>query len=300
MNNFIAYFYHIKISKFDYNRNYYSFNYNGFLYRLYIINNNINVNALVNINKQLLRNTLVSEIINNKDGNYVSNYNNHDYILIKIYVNINQKISLKEINYLSNMLYSKKNKISWGTLWSNKIDYLEELINENGKKYPLLVDSFNYFVGMAENAISYYNNINISSNYKYVISHKVICPHDTIEALYNPLNIIFDYRARDIAEYIKNAFFVGNQKIFNELKEYMHYAPISITDVELIIARMLYPSFYFEMYEDILVYEQDETIITKFVNRTPQYEKYLGNVIAFFKSYYDVTEIDWLNRKNEV
>ena len=78
---------------------------------------------------------------------------------------------------------------------------------ENGKKYPLLVDSFNYFVGMAENAISYYNTILIDKNYRYVVGHKVIKWTDTVESLYNPLNITFDYKVRDIAEFIKYNFF---------------------------------------------------------------------------------------------
>ena len=87
--------------------------------------------------------------------------------------------------------------VDWGLLWSKKIDYLEDLINENGKKYPLIVDSFNYFVGMAENAIGYFNSIGFNKNYRYVVSHKVIKDDDSVEVLYNPMNIIFDYKVRD-------------------------------------------------------------------------------------------------------
>ncbi len=299
MNNFIAYFYDIRISKIDYNRKYYMFNYNGFNYKLYIVNSNINIDAIVEINKRLLNNTLVSEIIINKDGKYISTYNNENYILIKIYVNNNKKITLSEINSLANMLYIIKKKNDWGMLWSNKIDYLENLINENGKKYPLLVDSFNYFVGMAENAIAYFNNINIGNNYKYVVSHKIITVNDTIEVLYNPLNIILDYQARDIAEYIKRAFFIDNKNIFNELDDFFKHNALSIVDVKLIIARLLYPSFYFELYEDILVYNQSESIIKHIIDSISQYEKYLDRVISFFKHYYDILEINWLKRKNE-
>ena len=46
----------------------------------------------------------------------------------------------------------------------------------------------------------------IDKNYKYVISHKVIKENDSVEVLYNPMNIIFDYKVRDIAEYIKSYF----------------------------------------------------------------------------------------------
>ena len=111
MNNFLAYFYNIKVNKIEFNNRYYSFYFNGYLYRLYQIDDNININMMVNINKQLLGRTLISEIIANKDGSYVSYYNNQNYMLIKIYANIKKKISLEEINYLANSLYSEKNKI---------------------------------------------------------------------------------------------------------------------------------------------------------------------------------------------
>ncbi|MBQ9854540.1 MAG: hypothetical protein IJO57_05890, partial [Bacilli bacterium] len=213
MNNFIEYFYGIKVDKVIYGNKYYSFIYNGYVYRLYIVDSNINTKSLYEINKKLVGNTLMSEIIVNMNGEVISIYNDIDYILLKIFVNINKPISLEEISFISNSLMIEKINVNWGMLWSNKIDYLEDLINENGKKYPLIVDSFNYFVGMAENAISYFNSIITDNNYKYVISHKTIRWRDTVEALYNPLNIIFDYKVRDIAEYIKNSFFNNNYNI---------------------------------------------------------------------------------------
>ena len=299
MNNFIVYFYNIEPDKIIFNSKYYSFYNDGYLYHLYLIDNNLNINMIENINRKLLGYTLISEIIINKDGNYVSYYNNQNYVLIKIYVNVKKKISLEEINYLANALHSQKLKINWGMLWSIKIDYLENLINENGKKYPLLVDSFNYFVGMAENAISYYNDIDINDGYNFVISHKVIRFNDTIEALYNPLNIIFDYLARDLAEYIKNAFFLNNYSIYQELANYMQHCPLSITDVKLIIARIMYPSFYFEMYEDILIDNQSELILVKIIDKLPEYERYLSSIINFFRNYYNIPQISWLEKKNE-
>ena len=175
MNNFIEYFYGIKVDKVIYNNKYYSFIYNGYVYRLYVYNDNRNnLKFLYDTNKRLVGNTLMSEIIVNLENEILSSYNGVSYVLLKIYVNINKSISLEEISFISKSLYKENINVNWGVLWSNKIDYLEDLINENGKKYPLIVDSFNYFVGMAENAISYFNSIVIDSNYKYVVSHKIV------------------------------------------------------------------------------------------------------------------------------
>ena len=298
MNNFIKYFYGIDIDKVIYNEKYYSFVYNGYLYRLYIYDDGVgDVKFLYDVNRKLVGNTLVSEIIINRDNDVVSTYNGVSYILLRIFSNVNKRITLDEISFLSRTLYRDGINVDWGILWSKKIDYLEDLINENGKKYPLIVDSFNYFVGMAENAIGYFNSIGFDRNYKYVISHKVIKVDDSVEVLYNPLNIIFDYRVRDVAEYIKNSFFNRNYNVFNELILYLRRERLSLMEVKLLIARLLYPSFYFEMYEDILIDNKEEKILVEIISKLDDYEDYLAQVIGFFKVNYDIEEIPWLKMR---
>lgn len=297
MNNFIEYFYNIKIDKVIYNHKYYSFIYNGYTYKLYIYDNYNNINMLMELNNKLIGVTLLSEIIYNRNNEIISVYNGVSYILLKLYANTNKQISLNEIAFLSNTLYKEKLNVNWGFLWGRKIDYLEDLINENGKKYPLIVDSFNYFVGMAENAISYYNDIFIDKDYKYSVCHKIIRVNDTIEALYNPLNITFDYRVRDVAEYIKNAFFNNNKYILNELDNYLKTNTLSLMEAKLLVARLLYPSFYFDMYEDILIDNQEEKIILDIISKLDEYEIYLSQIISYLKQSYDIDEIRWLKKQ---
>lgn len=298
MNNFIEYFYGIKVDKIVYEKNSYSFIYNRYFYKLYVFDNSSNTDFLINVNKKMLGNTLVSEIIKNRNGEVLSIYNNIGYILMRIYANVNKGISLKEVVSLSNSLYKDKLMINWGNLWERKMDYLEDLINENGKKYPLIVDSFNYFVGLAENAISYYNTILIDENYKFGISHRKIKIDDTIEELYNPLNIIFDYKVRDVAEYMKISFFNGNKNALNEFIWYLNNNYLSIMEAKLLIARLLYPSFYFDMYEDIMIDEKEEKIITNILTKIDEYEIYLAKLIEMISSKYGVDDILWLKKSN--
>ena len=297
MNNFVEYFYYIKVDKIKYEVNYYSFIYNGYIYKLYSYEDDYEKLKLIfDINRKLVGNTLMSEIVINRNNDIISNYNGINYILIKLFVNTKKEISLNEINVLSKSLYTERININWGILWSNKIDYLENLINENGKKYPLIVDSFNYFVGMCENAISYFNSINVGENYELVISHKSIKLDDNVESLYNPMNIILDFKVRDIAEYLKVAFFKNNYDVFDELINYLNNNVLSLIDVKLLVSRLLYPSFYFEMYEDILINEREEKILIDIISRLDNYEKYLYNLISFFRRYYDIYDIKWLNK----
>ena len=301
MNNFIKYFYGINVDKVIYNEKYYSFLYQGYIFRLYPYQDSYrNVNSLYDLNLKLVGNTLMSEIVVNMNNEIITSYNGVSYILLKFFININKGISLDEISSFASFSYQEKLNVNWGLLWSNKIDYLEDLINENGKKYPLIVDSFNYFVGIAENAISYFNSILIDPNYKYVISHKVIRWDDMVDVLYNPMNIIYDFRVRDVAEYIKNSFFNNNYNIFSELVGYLKKNQLSLMEVKLLISRLLYPSFYFEMYEDILIDNKEEKIILEIISRVDDYEEYLDKVISFFRVYYDVDEVEWLKKRRYV
>ena len=299
MCNFIDYFYGIKIDNNEFDNKNYFFIYKGYLYKLYAIDTEIDINLVVNINKAMVGRTLISKIIVNQLGNYISNYNGVSYILMKIYADNKRRISINDIDYLGNSLYTNKINSNWGVLWSKKIDYLENLISQFGKKYPIMVNSFNYFVGMAENAISYFNSIKFTENYSYYISHKVMNIDKVVDCFYNPLNIIFDYKVRDIAEYIKKVFFCvdyDKSKIYNEINKYFSNNKFTITDIRLLIARLLYPSFYFELYEKILVEGKNEKIILDVVSNIDDYEKYLNGIINYFKKQYGVDDIKWLGR----
>ena len=72
---------------------------------------------------------------------------------------------------------------------------------------------------------------------------------------------------------------------------------LSLTDVKLIVARLLYPSFYFDMYEDILIDNKEEKILLDVISKLDKYEEYLSNIIGFFKINYDIEEILWLKKR---
>ena len=302
MKNIINYFYNLNITKLTNKDNIYSFYDNDELYHFYIYNNNIkNLDLTKDIDDSLKNDTLIHEIIINKDNSIITYYNNIPYILCKINININKPITLGEINYLSSKVIITNSKItyhSWQDLWSIKMDYLEKVINENGKKYPIIVDSFNYFVGMAENAISYYNNLSNKEvdNNSLVISHRIININDTVYAIYDPVNIIIDHKARDIAEYIKYSFFSDNTNIFKELNIYFKYNYYTKDDVVMLLARVLYPSFYFNMYEDIMINSKEEKIITNITSKLDKYELYLARVFKYFNNFYNLPVPEWLNK----
>lgn len=131
----------------------------------------------------------------------------------------------------------------------------------------------------------------------HYISHKRLKPTDKVDSLYNPLNIIYDYRVRDVAEYIKNSFWADNHNIYNELNNYIYKSNLSLNEVKLLISRVLFPSFYFDLYDDIFNYNKDEKILNNIISRIDEYEEYLNSIIIYFKRFYPIDEIEWLKKK---
>ena len=303
MKNTINYYYNLNPNKINHIFNYYYFYVNNELYFFKIFERDQkDINSIYQFNLEMIhKNIMVNEIINNKTNTIVTYIHQIPYLLTKISININKPILLSEISYLSNVHVAYQDKLmraNWAMLWANKIDYLEYHHEQNYQKYPLLSDSFNYFVGLSENAISYLNyailNFRPEQSDVGVISHNTIHIDDTVYSLYDPQNIIIDHKARDLGEYIKISFFKDNYSIFDELDEYFQHNYFSIYGIYLLMARILYPSFYFDIYDSIVSHQANESSILTITSRIDEYEKYLYDIWQYFHKYYQIKDIAWI------
>ena len=306
MKNNIMYYYNLNINTIYQNNEYFYFEIENERYELVIYTREIKEQqAIYELNKKMvISNILVHEIILNKDNYVVTIINNIPYILYKVYINKDKEISLLELTYLSNYNFEYNDILTrdnWNVLWGKKIDYLEYQINQTGKKHPILVDSFSYFVGLAENAISYVKNTTIETKKEQtdigVISHRKIKQCNKLNCIYDPLNIVIDHKSRDLAEYIKLSFFNNNKNIFNELDIYFSNHYFSLYGIRILFARILYPSFYFDMYEEIILEKRNESDVLDITNKITEYEEYLKYIFIYLKKFYNIPEIDWLIKK---
>ena len=302
MKNTINYYYNLNPNKINKLFQFYYFYIHHELYFFKIFDCNVNhINAIYQFNKEMIQHDInVDEIIDNRTHSIITYVNHIPYLLTRISININKPICLPEISYLSNisLTYPKElMRANWINLWMNKIDYLEYHHEQNALKYPLLSSCFYYFVGLTENAISYLQQAII----KFVpdkidigvISHSKIGINDTISVLYDPQNIIIDHKARDLGEYIKLSFFKDNFNIFDELDTYFQHNYFSIYGIHLLLARILYPSFFFDVYDAIIYHEENESSILKITSRINEYEHYLSDIWHYFHKYYHIQDIEW-------
>ena len=160
MKNIIEFYYNVKIKELHNKNDIFFFSIENKEFILKPYNNNLNIiNDIYKLNNFLKNKVPIDIIILNKYNNSITNINNIPYILLLKHKN--KKISLSDISYISNInipLIKTLERSNWEILWSNKVDYYELQIEENKKKYPLIRESFDYFIGLAENAISYLVN----------------------------------------------------------------------------------------------------------------------------------------------
>ena len=296
MDNIIKYFYNINVDKIIPSKNYYTIISPPSIYHLIITD--ISEKEITNIIPLTTGSNLFHKIIPNIQGKYISVYNNIPYMLMKIHINTEKKVSLLEISNINSIPIGGNNTApSWSNLWSAKIDYLEMQINQIGKKHPLLVDTLNFFIGLTENAISYYNHNVDKNNIPLSLTHKKIPINSTIEVLYNPFNLKVDHKSRDLAEYIKVSFYNSNKNIINELSTYFQTNLYTKNDMNILFSRILYPSIYFDIYDSIILNELPEDNINKIIATIPDYTAYLDNIYNYLNKYYPLEPIPWLKKR---
>ena len=251
---------------------------------------------IYNLHVSLLQKKVyVHQILLNKDGQIVTLINGLPYILLKV-LHYKEKIDLNNVLSFSNvgMESSKLEIADWGTLWSNKNDHMEYQISQLGQKHPIIRESFSYYIGLGETSIQLVNTISKEQTPK-VIAHRRISKDDTVFELYNPLNLIIDTKVRDVAEYFKNSFFKG-ENINDELNRYLMYGGLNTSEHLFFLARMLYPTYYFDLYGEIISGKTEDEELKKIIDKVDDYELVLKHIYQYYKTFLNIPPIEWLER----
>lgn len=237
------------------------------------------------------------EIILNNNNEIITNLNGLNYVLLRINMDnrtitsndiiIFSETYIVDVNYFNEQIKSK----NWLDLWQKKTDYIEYQINQFSKKFPLINTSSTYYLGLAENAISYlkYNN---SSNSYYSISHKRINAKYTMVDLYNPLEFILDYKVRDISEYLKNYLLEKHDLSHSNVDLYL--LKLNYEEIIYFISRMLYPTYYFDLVQEIIDGKVPQEKLNLYINKTDDFEKYMKKLMYEYSKVYNIDKIEWI------
>lgn len=288
MKNIINYYYGIIVSEYKKNNYKFIFLEEGSKFEYEFVEYYGNISNLLNIYSVLKLNVRNSnEIILNKNRDVITHYENRPYILLKKYNGESKEITLdKIINY--NCLINLENSVNWKDLWKDKLDYYEMQLQENGIKYSLLKESFNYYLGLSEIALNLLNFIDYKKVNSY-IAHKRLKDNDD---LLNPLNMIIDNRMRDIAEYIKIKY-IYNKISINQIVNFIENNRFTRDEMILFFSRLIYPSYYFDVYEKIYTGLEPEKAINKIIKKNVYYETFLQDIYNFLKYKYNIPQIEF-------
>lgn len=286
MKNMIKYYYGLDIDTIIEKDNNYKLIIDGTNYLLSRCNKIDLLNILKYIDKYNFH-TIVNTI-----GNDITiPINSYDYVLLKLKKTY-KKISIEDIYDFNFPLYIKNDSINrWISLWSSHIDYIEYQMNELSNKYPILAKYVYYYIGLTETAIEFLKTID-NNSYEY-IAHRRINSDMTLVDLYNPVNLVIDSKVRDISEYYKNMFFNNDDpNIINEIKESIRY--FNESELKLFLARMLYPTYFFDIYDDILEHDLSDDRLYNIINKSDEYEILLKELYMSIKKATPIENIEWL------
>lgn len=258
---------------------------------------------IINVSNEMVKKGInVHKILINRNNSFLTKVGEYNYILFAV-SNLNEEYDIFDMVKISEKLVLNNNKSNlyrnnWGTLWSEKIDYFEYQVRELSIEKDVVKNSFSYYVGMAENAISYVNNTNMKYGmdvYRIVLSHRrVFYPNYKLNYL-NPLSFVFDLEVRDIAEYLKAMFFKKDVGFcLDELSSYLKIRHLSLYEYQMLYARLLYPTYYFDVYESVMNKNGDEEELVNIIKKCDSYEEFLKKAYLEISKYAKIDKVEWI------
>ena len=138
---------------------------------------------------------------------------------------------------------------------------------------------------------STYRCLSSNKNKKYVAHIRIENDMDLLEYL-NPINFVIDYKERDIGEYLKT-YVINNNYTENMIDTILKYT--NQEGIVLLISRLLFPSYYFDLYENIIEGKTKEEEINVIVKK---HYNVLNLIKYIFKKYWDynIPYINWIKK----
>ena len=92
---------------------------------------------------------------------------------------------------------------------------------------------------------------------------------------------------------LKISFF-NNEDSLLDLKTYLRSTKLTPYSYHMLYARLLYPSYYFDMYDSILQGKVQEEKLHYYLSKVDTYEEFLKNLFFLINQYYRLPPIEWL------
>ena len=85
-------------------------------------------------------------------------------------------------------------------------------------------------------------------------------------------------------------------------KKYLYLKKYVLDNYEanMLYARLLYPSYYFDKYESIIEDKEDEDDLLDIINKINEYELFIKDIYIILSKNYKIEKVEWLINKKEL
>lgn len=278
MENIISYYYNLSVDNYKLINNVFIIESNHYLFIAKEIKDLEMFKQIISINSDFYMPLI------NKDGEFSFEYNNKKYTLFKA-----DNPSLKVDNNFKLIPVMQNVEIDYSKIWINNIDYFIKKITEMEHSEIEKVNHLNYYIGMSENAVIINEKAKkMSGLARITVSHYRICYPNYALTYNDPTELTFDFISRDLAEYIKTKFFFDKIDV-NEVIELLNRYNINDKEIMFFLARLLYPTYYFDAITENNI-EKQKIIIEK----REKYENFLSLILNNLKTNNIMINISWL------
>lgn len=84
------------------------------------------------------------------------------------------------------------------------------------------------------------------------------------------------------------------QEVLEDLKAYLKIQHLTYYEASMLYARLLYPSYYFDIYEDVMNNDRNEEDLVSIVSKCNSYELFLKEAYLEISKYAPIEKADWL------
>lgn len=301
MRNLINYYYQLEPTDIRQTNGYVLFEVDGSSYQLLEIDD-MQESEVYQLQQEMYKRGIYThQMIPTTNGNLSVPFHEKQYVLLKLYGKVDTPVTIELIDFFQTQvkyisLMEGRNTSNWGELWSKKIDYFEYQMSQLGVKYKKVTESFTYYVGLAEVGISLFY-MYYEKEQALILSHKRLTSKNTLLHFYNPFSFVLDIRSRDSAEYFKSLY-VKENNIIAKVKDYLEQANYTEYEKMMFFIRLFFPSFYFDLFEEVITGREEETKIDEIIKKTSNYHHFLSEVYEYLGEQINMPYIPWLKKSS--
>ncbi len=227
------------------------------------------------------------DFVPNKEKSIFTRYKDNYYVLLKVKENkgdiLDRIIKPIEVDVRDEVKL-------WKELWIRKSDFIEYQMKHIANKYKTIDESIDYYIGLIEVSIQYLSYNEKKQEEKRYLVHKRIDKRN----FYNPLNVKVDIKERDLAGYLK-LLFMEEDYTEDDISRIIDRANLSFDERIRLFARLLFPSYYLDVYDLVVSCDAGEDELKKVILRNEEYELFLRMIFKLLNKKNDMPYIHFLN-----